>query len=162
MKRRSVHSLVFSACIAALYCTLTLAVASFGFGPVQFRLSEALTVLPMLTPAAIPGLFVGCALANIIGSPIGLADVVFGSLASLSSAYFTWKLRDKTIWIALIPPVIINAVVIGLLLYFYQNAPLGATILSIGCGQLTSCYALGIPLYYLMQRTKTLHSLLPE
>ena len=91
MNRKKTLSLAYSAAIAAIYVALTMLVAPIAFGPVQFRISEALTILPFFTPVAIPGLFVGCLLANLLGSA-AIWDVVFGSLATLIGAVGTWLL----------------------------------------------------------------------
>ena len=91
-----------AAMIAAIYVVLTLVGASFAYGPVQVRLSEALTILPAFTPAAIPGVFLGCLLSNILGGCI-LPDIIFGSLATLIGTVFTWMLRDKSRYLAPLP-----------------------------------------------------------
>ena len=83
------------AMIAAIYVVLTYVFAPFSFGEVQVRISEALTILPVFTPAAIPGLFIGCLIGNILGGAI-LPDIIFGSIATLIGAFFTWKLREKS------------------------------------------------------------------
>jgi uncharacterized membrane protein len=118
-----------AAIIAAAYIVLTMLVAPVGFGQIQFRLSEALTVLAVLTPAAIPGLFIGCLLSNILNpSPLGLIDIICGSLATLVAAWLTWRLGSKiskngklmsrsTIF-ALLPPVLVNGLVVGFYLPF--------------------------------------------
>ena len=85
MKSKKVVFITQAAMIAAVYVVLTLVFAPFGFGQVQFRIAEALTILPMFTPAAIPGLFVGCLLGNILAGSI-LPDIIFGSLATLIGA----------------------------------------------------------------------------
>ena len=118
-----------AAVIAAAYVVLTLPFAQFAFGgPLQFRLSEALTVLAALTPAAVPGLFIGCLLANIFNpQALGLIDIVFGSLASLLSAWLTWRFHSRTAEnrysllktsLVISPSVWVNALVVGLYLPF--------------------------------------------
>ena len=82
-----------AAMIAALYVVLTMVFAPFSFREIQVRVSEALTILPAFTPAAVPGLFIGCLLANLLGGA-AVPDVIFGSLATLIGAFFTWKLRN--------------------------------------------------------------------
>ena len=93
MKNKNLSFMTQAAMIAAIYVVLTYIFAPFSFGEVQVRISEALTILPIFTPAAIPGLFVGCLIGNILGGAI-LPDIVFGSIATLIGAFFTWKLRD--------------------------------------------------------------------
>ena len=91
--------------IAALYAALTIALAPISFGPVQFRVAEALTLLPFFMPEAIPGLFIGCLLANFTGG-FGIIDIVFGSAATLLAAWLTYEMPNM--WLAAIPPVIVN------------------------------------------------------
>lgn len=134
--------------IAAVYATLTLVLAPISYGPFQLRVSEALCFLPLLLPEAVPGLFIGCVIAN-LGSNLGLADIVFGSLFSLAAALLTWLLRKGPVWIALLPPVLINAFGVGALLYFMADAPYWATSLWVGLGQTAAVYLIGLPLYFL-------------
>lgn len=111
-----------AAMIAAIYVVLTMLGASFAFGEVQIRFSEALTVLPALTPAGIPGVFLGCLISNILGGAI-LPDIVFGSIATLIGALFTWQLRNKSKYLAPIPPIIANALIVPFILkYGYASA----------------------------------------
>ena len=141
----SVKSLCFSGIVAALYIALTLAFQPISFGAVQFRISEALTMLPVLFPQAIPGLAVGCLLSNLLGG-MHMADVVFGTLATLIAAVATYQIYRKyeNIWLAALPPVLCNAVIIGLLLHFLFDLPLLATMLSVGFGQAVVVYVLGV------------------
>lgn len=141
-----------AAALAALYAALTLLLEPISYGPVQFRVSEALCVMALFTPAAVPGLFVGCLIANVLGGN-GLYDIVFGSLATLASAYLGYRLRGAK-WLVPMPSVIINAIVIGpMLFYIYQ---LGDTALfcvaTVGIGQFLACYVLGIPLMLFMEK----------
>ena len=133
-----VRFLALSAVIAALYAVLTYAAAAvnLAYGPFQFRFSEALTVLPAFTPAAIPGLAVGCLLSN-LASPLGIVDWVFGTLATLLAACCTYMLRNVK-WkeipiLAPLPPVIFNALIIPLLIPLALRGvtykPIGASAL---------------------------------
>ncbi len=145
-------SLVQAAAIAAVYAALTLLLEPISYGPVQLRVSEALCVLVFFTPAAVPGLFVGCLLANILGG-FGLYDIVLGSLATLIAAYLGYRLRAFK-WILPLPAVVVNALVVGpMLFYLYQ---LGETALlciaTVGVGQFLACYVLGMPLLLLMEK----------
>lgn len=152
MKKSSLTiGLCFSGIIAALYIVLTLIFQPISFGAIQFRISEALTLLPILSPFSIWGVSVGCLLANIIsGAP--LPDIIFGSLATLISALLTYRLR-KYIWLAAIPPVICNAVVIGLVLtYAYHIPTLWLNMLTVGIGQAVVCYALGVPFVTILRK----------
>ena len=152
--RFSTRFLVQASLVAAIYAALTLLLQpiSFGFGGVQLRVSEALTLLPVLMPASVPGLFVGCLLANLLGGATTL-DVVFGSLTTLAAALLTRKWRDRPL-LAAFPPVILNALVVGSLLrYAYGVAmPLWLCMLSVGLGQAAACYALGLPVMKMMRR----------
>ena len=140
---------------AALYALLTLALAPISYGLVQCRVSEAMCVLPWFSSAAVPGLFAGCLLANLIaGAP--LYDVVFGSLATLLAALLTrWMRRcGLSRYLAPLPSVVLNAVIVGTLLYYVYELPvsLPLAMLSVGAGQAVACYGLGIPLLLALER----------
>lgn len=143
------------ALIGALYVLISLAVAPFGSGLIQARLSEALCVLPWFTPAAIPGLFLGCLLANLLTGAV-IYDVIFGSLATGLSALITYSLRHRgySKWLAPLPAVVINALVVGYLLaYVYQvGVPMILCVLSVAAGQVVSCYGLGMPLLGFLEK----------
>ena len=164
MKNQSQRAqyLAQGAMIGAIYMVLTLlaALANLAYGPVQFRFSEALTILPAFTPAAVPGLAVGCLLAN-IWSGYGVADMVFGTLATLLAAVCTRMVRNirfKNIPVlAPLPPVLLNAVIIGLEIAILSTegfswAGFWAAALSIGAGELVICYGLGLPLAAALQK----------
>ncbi|AEY65360.1 QueT transporter family protein [Clostridium sp. BNL1100] len=161
---RNIRRLTVAAMIAAVYFVLTMIFYVTSFQPLQSRLAEALTVLPYFTPVAIPGLFVGCILANILGGN-GIWDVVVGSLASLLAAYLTYKLtynKPKRKWLAPLPAVLVNAVAVGIMLSVLYDMPLFATMLSVGVGQVLSCYVLGFPLMLLIERTRKLNELFKD
>ena len=139
-----------AAIIAALYAALTIVIPG-GSGQIQVRVSEALTVLPFFTPAAIPGLFVGCLVANIfVGA--GPYDIILGSLATLLAAYFTWKMPKKLL--APLPPVVINAVAVAIILKLTANLPIPATMGFVAVGEVVACYILGYPLLLLLEKQK--------
>lgn len=147
--------LVRAGMIAALYALLTVALAPISSGLIQCRVSEALSVLPYFTPAAVPGLFVGCAPANLLtGAP--LYDVVFGSLATLLAAAATLLLKRRGMkkWLMPLPSVLVNAVIIGTLLVKVYGVPvsLPLAMLYVGLGQALACYGLGLPLLYALER----------
>lgn len=147
--------LVRAGLIAALYALLTVALAPISSGLIQCRVSEALSVLPYFTPAAVPGLFVGCAPANLLtGAP--LYDVVFGSLATLLAAAATLLLKRRGMkkWLMPLPSVLVNAVIIGTLLVKVYGVPvsLPLAMLYVGLGQALACYGLGLPLLYALER----------
>lgn len=142
------RKLCTGAVIAALYAVLTLALPMLSYGPVQLRFAEAMTVLPFFFPEAIGGLAIGCFISNLIGSPYVL-DWVFGTLATLLAAIWTSKL--KNVYLAPLPPVICNAVIIGAEIAWFEtgfsSAFAGAWIFNgftVGAGELVVCYVLGL------------------
>ncbi|MCX7842587.1 MAG: QueT transporter family protein [Clostridia bacterium] len=141
-----------AAIIAALYAVSTIALGPIGSGIMQVRASEALTVLPFFTTAAIPGLFAGCIVANMV-TGMGPWDVLFGSLATLLAAFLTYKMPNK--YLAPLPPVIVNALVVGTTLGFVLNTPHWIAISLVGLGELISCYAIGYPLLLLLEKFKS-------
>jgi len=141
------------AVIAAVYAVLTLVLAPLSYGMMQVRVSEALCVLPMFTPAAVPGLFIGCFVANMLG-PNGVVDVLTGSAATLIAAIMSYKLRDKPKLVPL-PPVIANAVIVGWTLsVVYGLGVLPACMFWVGLGEAIACYVLGYPLIKYLQKHK--------
>ena len=132
MKNKGLRYIIQGGIIAAVYAALTLITPIFSYGVGQVRISEALCVLPFFTPAAIPGLFVGCALAN-LGSPFGIIDIVCGSIASLLAAYATSKVKNK--WLAPLPSVLLNGLIVGLMLAQVLGYPWWAAILYVAGGQ---------------------------
>ena len=146
-----------AAMIAAIYVVLTLIGASFSYGEVQVRISEALTILPAFTPAAIPGVFLGCLISNILGGCI-LPDIIFGSLATLIGAVFTWMLRNKSKYLAPLPPIIANVIVVPFVLKYGYMVPLPIPfmMLTVGIGEVISCGVLGLILYTALNRYRGL------
>lgn len=146
--------IVQAAIIAALYTALTLIFLpiSFGHNIFQFRVSEALTVLPALLPSSIPGLFIGCIVSNLVGG-FGPIDIIFGSLATLLAALVSRALRKYPALIPL-PPVIFNALIVGSYLkYLYMiEVPLTVSIGWVALGELLSCYLLGLPLLLILRK----------
>ena len=156
-----------AAMIAAIYVVLCLVFEPISYGAIQTRVAEALTVLPFFTPAAIPGLAVGCFLSN-LASPLGIVDWVFGTAATLLAAFGTQaagKLRIKGVSVlAPLPPVLANAMLVGLEVAclseagvfsfsHFSWAAFGAGALSVGLGELVVCYALGLPLILALEKT---------
>ena len=153
------RSLTRAALIAALYLLLTIVFQAISFGAVQFRISEALMLLPVLTVDAVPGLFVGCVLANLLGGGIWY-DVVLGSIATLLAAVFARKLRNKPA-LAAAMPVLFNGLIVGPVVYFaYVRAPgeavntliLLSSVGTVALGELVVCYVLGLPLLRVLRR----------
>ena len=146
MKNRDpkVLRLTQGAVIAALYVVLTLVFAPISFGPVQVRIAEALCILPMFTPAAIPGLFIGCLIANLIGGGI-ILDVIFGSIATLIGAVLGYMLR-KNRWLVPLPAVIANALIVPFVLkygYGVVDVAIPVLMFQILLGEIAGCYVLG-------------------
>lgn len=145
---KSPRYLATAGIVAALYAVMAYFSSIFGvaYGPIQCRFSEALCVLPFLMPAATPGLFIGCLVANLL-SPYGALDIIFGSLATLLAAVWTQHIRLK--WLAPLPPVICNAVIVGTVITVQQvssNLFWGTFLynaLTVGLGEALACYILG-------------------
>jgi len=154
--------------IAAAYAVLTLILYPIAFGPVQCRLSEALTVLPVFTPSAIWGLTLGCAISNgvaiLTGNAVaGVWDILFGSLATGIAAvctYFTRKIRFKDFpLLSLVFPVILNALVLGVEFTIVEKGYLDRSLfafnaLTVGAGQAVACFGGGLLLFKAVEKTK--------
>ena len=146
-----------AAIIAAIYVILTYlaGIWNLAYGPVQFRFSEALTVLPFLMPEAIPGLFVGCIVSNLL-SPYGLLDLIVGSLATLIAAVCTARCRSRCL--APLPPVLSNAILVGAMIAWYEAgfgpgfaAAFAYNAFTVGAGEAVVCYVLGLPLIKVLE-----------
>lgn len=140
--------------IAAIYVVLTYLFQPFGFMDVQVRVAEALTILPFFTPAAIPGLFVGCLLGNLLGGAV-LLDIVIGSLTTLVAACLSYLLRKNKYLVAL-PPIIANAIVVPWVLKIGYSlaAPIPLMMLTVGIGEIISCGILGTMLLLALNKYK--------
>lgn len=152
----SVHQLATAAVIAAIYAALTLLLPIPQYGGIQFRIAEAMTVLPFLIPEAIPGLTVGCFVANLLGSPIPL-DWIVGTLATLLAALWTSKLHRKSL--APLPPVICNMILVGAEIAWFSVQDGAAfwpafalNALTVGIGEAAACYILGLLLLQVFPR----------
>lgn len=149
-KLLTTRSLCISAVIAALYAALTILLAPISFGAIQLRVSEAMTLLPMVLPQAIPGLFVGCLIANLYSGMI--TDIIFGSLATLLAGIGTYFMRKIPV-LAAACPVLINALIVGTVVAKMSNLPVVLTMLQIGAGELVAVL-LGFVLLRALGRTK--------
>ncbi len=160
---KQITVLLHGALIAAIYAAATYAISAIAYGPIQFRISEALTVFSVFTPAAVPGLTVGCILAN-ISSPYGVWDIIFGSAATLLASLAARKLRKITFkgipLLSILMPVIFNAFIVGAEITFFFPTEGGATLtafaisaLQVGFGELVVCLLGGIPLYAAISKT---------
>ncbi len=145
MQNKKVLLITQAAVIAALYVVLTVVAAGFNLasGAIQVRFSEALCVLPYFTPAAIPGVVIGCFISNIV-TGCALPDIIFGTLATLIGAFGTYLLR-KNRYLCTIPPVLSNAIIIPFVLTYAYHIPGGIPffMLTVGAGEVISCVILG-------------------
>ena len=162
--RTPIRFTVTAAMIAAIYAVLTLCISPLAYGPIQFRFSEIMIMLAATTPAAIPGLTIGCALAN-LGSPYGLLDIFCGSGATLLAALFAYLVR-RVRWkeIPLLSPlgaVVFNALIVGLVIKITSDTPVLyiAAAAEVGLGELAVCYAAGIPFWLLLKKSGVLGKL---
>ena len=166
MVRISVKKITVTAVIAALYASMTLVGFSAAFGPIQLRFSEVLCILPFFIPCSVPGLFLGCLIANLV-SPYGIIDIVAGSMATLIAALMTMYIgrgkKDSTIVKALacFPPVLVNAIVIGGVIawastsggeaFWHSFAVFG---LQVGIGQFVVMYFIGLPMMLYLPKSQ--------
>ena len=143
-----------AALIASLYVVLTLIASMLGLSShvIQVRFSEALCILPMFTPAAIPGLAIGCLVSNLICAALW-QDVVFGTLATLIGAIGTYALR-KYKWLAPLPPILANTLIIPFVLAYayHMEGGLPFLMLTVGAGEILSAYVLGIVLLLALKK----------
>ena len=156
MRNRNVTMITQGAIIAALYVVLTFVANTLGLasGAIQIRLSEALTILPYFTPAAIPGLFVGCLISNILVGSV-LWDVIFGSIATLLGAIGTYYLK-KHKWLAPIPPILSNAIIVPFVLVYAYGVTDALPFLAftVGAGEVLSAGVLGMILLKSLEKHK--------
>lgn len=141
MDNKRTKYIIKAGLIAAIYVVLTVVMGETSYGPIQFRISEALTILPFFEPAAIPGLFVGCFFANIF-SGFGFVDIFFGSLITLLAAYLTYKMPNK--YLAVLPPIILNAFLVAIWVKNLMNFPYIVTVGTIGFGEFVTAGILGV------------------
>ena len=165
-KTFTAREIAVCAMIAAVYTALCIALAPISYGPVQVRVAEALTLTAVFSPICVWGVAVGCALSNIIGfmlgvNILGFLDILFGTAATLIAAIFSYQLRNIRVRglpvLSALPPVIVNALVIGLeLTYMIEGTFLGKTFALnaayVGAGQFVACFMLGLPLVYLLEK----------
>ena len=157
MKNKNAAYIAEGAMIAAAYVVLTLFINAFDLasGAVQVRISEALTILPAFTSSAVPGLFIGCILANLMGGN-HILDVVFGSLATLLGALGTRKLRNAHPLLAPVPPIIANTLIVPFVLRYAYGipGPIPLMMLTVGIGEVLSCGVLGMLLYFALYKRR--------
>ena len=157
MKSKKLVFICRAAVIAALYVVLTYVFSAFASGVIQVRVSEALTILPAFTPAAIPGLVIGCLLSNTLTGCV-LLDIIFGSVATLIGALGSYALRRHT-WLVPIPPIVSNMIIVPFVLRYAYGATdaFPFMIATVGAGEIISCYLLGMLLYGALKKMN--HSL---
>ena len=167
MKILSTRGMVACAMVAALYTALCLALSPFSYGMVQIRVAEAFAILPAFSPIAIWGITLGCAISNYIGfisgmNPLGAIDVFIGTAATLIAAVMSYFLRKIKLWgvpvLSSIPPVLVNAVVLGLEFTFLETGGFNAAVfamnvLYIAAGQAAACIGLGLTLAWALEKT---------
>ena len=162
MKKNTTQMVAYGGIIAALYVVLTIIAAAMGLasGAIQVRISEALTILPVFTAAAVPGLTVGCLLANLI-TGCAAWDVVFGSLATLLGAAGTRLLKDRPAF-AWIPPVISNMAIVPVVLMKVYGVPDAwwYLVLTVGAGEVIACGVLGMLLYHVLKKNPQITDML--
>ena len=156
MKSKKLVFICQAAVIAALYIVLTYVFSAFASGVIQVRVSEALTILPAFTPAAIPGLVIGCLLSNTLTGCV--LDIIFGSVATLIGALGSYALRRHT-WLVPIPPIVSNMIIVPFVLRYAYGATdaFPFMIATVGAGEIISCYLLGMLLYGALKKMN--HSL---
>ena len=144
------------AVIAAAYVVLTVVFAPISFGPVQLRIAEALCIMPLFTPAAVPGLFVGCIIANLFGGA-AVPDIIFGSIATLIGAAGSLLLR-KNRWLVPLPPIAANTVIVPFVLRYAYGVEGALPVLAmfVAAGEIISCYLLGELLISALLRIKAI------
>ncbi len=162
MSDKRIRYLTQGAVIAAIYVVLCQIFAPISFRDVQVRIAEGLTILPYFTPAAIPGLFIGCLLGNLLGGAIPV-DVIFGSLATLIGALGTWAIGNwirrhqrsnaSKYWLP-IPPIVANTVIIPLILYYGYgiNIPIPIQMATVGLGEVLSCGVIGMIFQFALEK----------
>lgn len=155
----NVRYLTKASLIAAIYIVLIviqilpLPLVGLAFGPIQLRIAEGLTLLPLVEPAAVPGLFVGALLSNLIlsfSSGFGLIDIIGGSLVTLLAAYLTSKAKNK--FLAMVPPVVLNGLIVSIWVSYFTNIPYSITVLGISIGELASVLIFGNLILYVYKK----------
>ncbi len=159
-KKKSIIYLCQGALIAALYVVLCLIFEPISFSAIQCRIAEALTILPCFTPAAIPGVAIGCLISNLIGGSSYL-DIIFGSFATLLGALGTYTLRKKY-YLAPLPPIFFNTLIIPFVLRFayFDESPIYFLGITVFIGEIISCGILGLFLYFALRKYS--HHIFPK
>ena len=173
MSNTNIRKVAFAGVVAALYASLTIAITPASYGPIQFRFAEILCILPFFFPFSVPGLFIGCIIANLF-SPYGLLDIIAGSSASLIAALVTMRLgrvSRNAVYIkalACFPPVMFNALIVGAVIAWSTTRggeafwlALAVNGAQVGLGQFVVMYVIGLPLLVYLPKSR-LFTLLSE
>ena len=160
MKKLNTRQIALNGVVAGLYAAITILTASFAYGDIQFRIADAMCLLVVLEPSLTVGLTLGCVIANIF-STVSVLDIVVGSAATLLAALLTARCQKK--WLAPLPPVIANTVLIGLVLAYEQAGTSAAfwptyafNALTVGLGEAVACYGLGGLLLWRLDKSNAL------
>lgn len=141
------------AIVASIYIVLTVFLPFISYTNIQFRVSEALLVLVLFRKSAIPGLIIGCFIANLF-SPLGLPDLIFGTLGTILTVYGIYRLRKKNVFLALLPGVIANGLLVGIELKLFLNIPFLVGAIGVAVGEGVVLYTLGILFYFALKKLK--------
>lgn len=169
--KKRIRFVVFSGVLAALYVVLTLPAAQFAYGPIQFRLAEVLTILPAFTFGAIPGVTIGCFLANLLNpGNLGPIDIIFGTLATLIAGFWSRAIGKKNKYLGIIPPIVVNGVIVGAYLPFLLCEPgskvtvlaVALSMLSVAASEAVLLIVIGLPLIALFNKNSKLKSLIEK
>lgn len=169
--RKKILYVVLSGIIAAIYVVLTLPMAQFAFGPIQFRLAEILTVIPAFSMGGIPGVTVGCFLANLLNpGNLGPIDIIGGTLATLIAGFLSYFIGKKNKYLSIIPPIVVNGIIVGAYLPFLlSEAGTPVTVpmvlismLSVAASEAVLLIVLGIPFIMVINKNKKIKSMLEE
>lgn len=151
---KKIKYIIKSALIAAIYLALTLLFAPISYSLMQIRIAEALGILAYFTPAAVPGLALGCLLAN-LSSPFGLIDILFGTLATALSAFIATKIKNK--FLMPLPYIIVNMFIVGTILTYMLHVKFIYAALWVALGEAIAVYIIGMPLLFIIEKNKTLN-----
>ena len=161
--RKTIRFIVINGLLAGLYVVFTLPFANIAYGPIQFRLAEVLTVFPIFSAATIPGVTLGCFIANLINpNNLGPVDIIGGTIATLIAGYFSWLIGKKNKPLGIIPPIVFNGLIVGGYLPFLLVDPgstvtvqaIGISMLSVAGSEAVLLVVLGLPLIAIIAKTK--------
>ena len=161
--KKMIKFVVLNGLIAGLYVVFTLPFANIAFGPIQFRVAEVLTVFPAFSALTIPGVTLGCFIANLINpNNLGPVDIIGGTLATLIAGYFSWLIGKKKKPLGIIPPIVFNGLIVGGYLPFILLEPgstvtvqaVGISMLSVAGSEAVLMVILGLPFIFLIAKTK--------